>query len=349
MRRSISSPVVVGLIVLVGVCALTVVAVPGAASVSPPADGYADANALQDTNATSEEEYVQTVPEEGDPYFEAAAEDGSWVSYVNPRDEYRSPYLGDGSGKICVSLRNENGEVIVGESVPNTRVTIPTGETISWHTSADPMTVRFPLTRHYDRPLDADQFGTSQDLPQGDGYLDSHCIEFHGPPEDATIEYGEAEIHGKHADRIEVVGYVQQEHEAWDTSVDPIDDAESYERAGGGWTYREGASHGQVVVVLQLESQEDANTDGDRVEHESARLEEMLDEPDVATSHADADDDSGVTSDEGGDASDEDADASDDSDQADPGGDREIPDMPGFGVVAAVVALSLAAVARARG
>lgn len=347
MTPRLSPPVAIGLLVLAGVCALTAMAaVPGAASVPPADDGHADINAQQETNVTSEEEYVQTVPEEGDPYFEAAAADGSWVSYVNPRDEYRSPYLGDGSGKICVSLRNENGEVIAGESVPNTRVTIPTGEAISWHTSADPMTVRFPLTQHYDRPLDSDQFGTSQELPQGDGYLDSHCIEFHGPPEDATIEYGEAEVHGEHADRIEVVGYVQQEHEAWDPSVDPIADAESYERAGGGWTYRPDASHGQVVVVLQLKAQEDA-TSGDRVESESERLaQELLDEPNAATSGVDADDDSGWESDEDGNATGENA--SDDREQAAPGDESEPNDMPGFGVVVAIVALSVAAIARAR-
>src|SRR6056297_3507858 len=116
-----------------------------------------------------------------------------------PGDEYRDPYLGDGSGKICTVLLNEAGDPIVGESVPNTTVKIPTGETLDWHSSADPMTVEYPLTDNYERPLDADQFGTTDDLPQGDGYMDSHCIEFHGPAIGDTIEYGEATVDGTHA------------------------------------------------------------------------------------------------------------------------------------------------------
>ncbi|MFD1641381.1 hypothetical protein [Halohasta litorea] len=213
-----------------------------------------------ETNAVNvtEDAYTEPAPEPGDEYFEAAADDGSWVSYVNPRDEYRDPYLGDGSGKICTVLLNEAGEPIVGETVPNTTVTIPTGETLEWHSSADPMTVEYPLTEHYERPLDADQFGTSDDVAQGDGRMDSHCIEFHGPAIGDEIEYGEATVDGDHADEIEVVGYIQRDGYAWETDIDPIDAATSYEDAGGGWTFRESESHGQVVVVLQLTSDESA-------------------------------------------------------------------------------------------
>lgn len=238
-----SRPIRAGLAVVVGLLVVaSIVSVPGV--VADP--------------ALSEKEFVQPAPERGDPYFEAAASDGSWISYDNPRDEYRTPYLGEGSAKICVALYNENGEPIVGESVPDTTVTIPTGDTISWHSDADPLTVQFPMTDHYDRPLDADQFGTS-DLPQGDGYLDSHCYEFHGLSDDDTITYGEAKIDGEHADRIDVAGYNQQTHAAWDSNVDPIADAKSYEEAGGGWTFRPDASHGQVIVVLQLDSPEDGS------------------------------------------------------------------------------------------
>ena len=212
--------------------------------------------ATSSTNV-SEEAFRQPAPEPGDEYFEAAADDGSWVSYVNPRDEYRDPYLGDGSGKICTVLLNEAGDPIVGESVPNTSVTIPTGETLEWHSSADPMTVEYPLTDNYERPLDADQFGTSDDLAQGDGYMDSHCIEFHGPAIGDEIEYGEATVDGEYADEIELVGYIQKTS-TWETDIDPINAATSYEEAGGGWTYREGESHGQVVVVLQLASDDPA-------------------------------------------------------------------------------------------
>ncbi len=247
----------------------TVSAVPGSGVVSGPlvvdnadesSDTIKDLNSSAnqtrtDTpNKSSGKRYVQAVPEKGDPYFEAAASDGSWISYQNPRDEYRSPYLGDGSAKICITLQNEAGETIVGDTVPNTTVVIPTGTTLDWHSAADPITVDLPLTRYSDRPLDADQFGTSDKLPQGDGYLDSHCFEFHGLSEESTVEYGEVQLNGEHADEINVVGYIQQEHEAWNSAIDPNTAAESYNKAGGGWTYQPGASHGQVVIVLQLDS-----------------------------------------------------------------------------------------------
>ncbi|MFC7209643.1 PGF-CTERM sorting domain-containing protein [Natronoarchaeum sp. GCM10025321] len=210
-----------------------------------------------------EEEYRQEVPSPGDPYFEASASDGSWVSYVNPRDEYREPYLGDGSGKICVSVYNADGQVAVGETVPNTTVSIPTGESTSWHSSADPFVVDLPLTDNYERPLDADQFGTDSDLPQGDGYLDSHCIELHGLPTDESVSYGEATVEGEFADRVEVVGYIQQAGQSWDSDIDPLAEARSYEQAGGGWTYEPGASHGQVTVVLQIDHPQTSDDSGD--------------------------------------------------------------------------------------
>jgi len=208
-------------------------------------------NESDSTPAVSEAAANIAAPEEGDPYFEARDPDGEWVSYVNPRDEYRDPYLGAGSGKLCVTLLNADGEPIVGESVPNTTVTVPTGDSLSWHSQADPFAVEFPVSDER-QPLDADQFGTSADLAQGDGIMDSHCIEFHGLPEDGTISYGEAEISGDYADAIDVVGYIQQANDNWETDVDPIDDAVSYEEAGGSWTYEPGGSHGQAVVVLQL-------------------------------------------------------------------------------------------------
>lgn len=258
----------------------------------------------------SEDAYVELAPGPDDPYYEAS--DGNWVSYVNPRDEYREPYLGDGSAKICVTLLNEAGEPIVGETVPNTTVTLPTGASTSWHSHADPITVHYPLTDHYDRPLDADQFGTTDDLPQGDGYMDSHCLEFHGLPEDETVEYGEVDIDGEHADRIEVVGYIQQAHDTWDTDIDPIEAAEPYEEAGGSWTYYPEGSHGQVVAVLQLDSEE-TGADGDPVS-----------EDEDSSSSSSSTDGTGETDDVDGDEG---------------SGDE----LPGFGVAAALVALALAA------
>ena len=334
------------------VCALALLTVGGPVAAATagthgeaPIDGDASALGLQEGDNASgdraplEDEYVVPAPEKGDPYYEAAAADGSWISYLNPRDEYRDPYLGDGSGKICVTLVNENGEVIAGESVPNTTVTIPTGETLEWHSQANPMTVRFPLTDHYDRPLDSDQFGTSSDLPQGDGYMDSHCIEFHGPDENATIEYGQAQVEGEHADWIEVVGYIQQANDSWDTDVDPIADARPYEEAGG-WTYYPGGSHGQAVVVLQLDPPADAYDDpdtGDEVtagDDENGTVGTSTETNETGTeSPADQNETGADTADGNGDAT------------AGGNGDDT---LPGFGALAALVGLTVGALARMR-
>ncbi|WP_436344027.1 PGF-CTERM sorting domain-containing protein [Natronorubrum sp. FCH18a] len=259
-RRALLTGILVGAVLAVG--ALAGLTIGGGSDGGGPA--LESGVAAQDD--VSEDAYEEPVPEEGDLYHEETADDGSWISYVNPRDEYRDPYLDDGSGKICVTLVNEAGEPVVGESVPNTSVTIPTGEPLDWHSEADPFVVEFPMTDHYTRPLDADQFGTNPDLPHGDGTLDSHCLEWHGLPEDETVEYGEAELEGAHADDIELVGYVQQTHEAWDADVDPIADAESYDATEGGWTYHPDGSHGQTVVVLQLNEElagERSHSDGE--------------------------------------------------------------------------------------
>ena len=289
------------LALVVGLAVIIALAATGAVGAPP------------DSNETvSEEAYVQSAPEPGDRYFEAAADDGSWVSYENPRDEYRSPYLGDGSGKICVTLLNENGDPVIGESVPNTTVTIPTGGATTWHSEADPITVNFPMNDHHEFPLDGDQFGTSPDVAQGDGYMDSHCVEFHGNSEDATLEYGEAQISGEHADRIDVVGYIQQvpEGDGWDTDIDPVDAAEPYAEAGGGWTYTSEASHGQAVVVLQLDAPANERFDPTKSNSTEATESQTTDDDEPSTA-----------------------------------GDT----IPGFGVLTAVVALSIAVLARYRG
>ncbi|WP_255170633.1 PGF-CTERM sorting domain-containing protein [Natrononativus amylolyticus] len=326
--RAVAGAVV---LVLASIAATGFLAGPAAASTLDAPATYAS---VADQNVTIEDEYVEPVPERGDTYFEAEDPDGNWISYINPRDRYRSPYLGDGSGKICVTLLNEAGEHVVGESVPNTTATVPTGDSLEWHPDADPMVVEFPLTEHYDRPLDADQFGTTSDLPQGDGYLDSHCIEIHGLPEDETVEYGEVEIDGEYADWIEVVGYIQVENEAWDTDVDPIADAVPYEEAGG-WTYHPDGSHGQVVIVLQLDPPEDAYPDTTETDDDAEGDDE-----------AGTDDETGADDTESGDGDDEQV-RSDDAgadDATGSGADRS----PGFGVVLALVALGGGALLRAR-
>lgn len=285
--------------------------------------------------AANESAYVEPVPAPGDEYYEARASDDSWISYVNPRDEYRSPYAGHGSGKIGVILLNAEGEPVVGESVPDTTVTIPTGDSLEWHTSAAPFTVEFPLTTHYERPLDADQFGTNESLPQGDGYLDSHTMEWHGLSENATVKYGEANVSGDHADRIELVGYVQQAHRAWDSDVDPIEDAVSYEEAGGGWTYQTDSSHGQVIVVLQLVEESDAETNA------TGPADNRAGES-PTTSH---DEDDGTADTAPGD---EPAQASESVNSTPDDDDRAADALPAFGFGAAIVGLLVVATARSR-
>ncbi|WP_117364812.1 PGF-CTERM sorting domain-containing protein [Natrarchaeobaculum sulfurireducens] len=274
-----------------------------------------------DEVGVSEEPYSEPVPEEGDPFFEAEASDGRWISYINPRDDYRSPYLGDGSGKICTALLNEAGDPVVGESIPNTTVTVDTGDELEWHDDADPFVVEYPLTTHYDRPLDADQFGTTAGLPQGDGYLDSHCLEWHGLPEDETVRYGEPTIDGDHADDVELVGVVEQPNDTWDSDVDPIGDAQPYEETGG-WTYYTDGSHGQAVVVLQLD-------------RDGAALEDTTSVDDDSTSGDDStgDDSDTATPDDG-------TDEQSNSSEPDAAADTDEEPIPGFGSLVALAAVA---------
>ncbi|USZ70492.1 PGF-CTERM sorting domain-containing protein [Natronosalvus halobius] len=292
---------------------LTVGALVGAGLLAP-ATGPVDPGPENVSEPAAEE----PVPERGDPWFEAAAADGSWISYVNPRDEYRTPYLGDGSSKVCTTLVNEAGDPIMGKTVANTTVTVPMGDSVAWHSHADPFVTQYPLTDHYERPLDADQFGVS-DLPQGDGYLDSHCIEIHGLSEEGdSVEYGEAVVEGEHADRIEVVGYIQQEPAGtgWDSSVDPVADAVSYEEAGGGWTFTPDSSHGQVTVVLQLvdDTADDDEGDGDGGYDEGS-------ENGTDDSSSDSDGDDGDGSDGDGEETKRDGDNNGDADDTETDGD----------------------------
>ncbi|MCU4752427.1 PGF-CTERM sorting domain-containing protein [Halobacteria archaeon AArc-curdl1] len=351
--------------VLVTLTALVVVGlVAGAGVVSSVTDGSPLAGST-DQNV-SEDAYIEAAPEPGDEWFEAEAADGSWISYVNPRDEYRDPYLGQGSGKICVALLNEAGEPITGETVPGTTITVPTGESLEWHSSADPMVVQYPVTDHYERPLDADQFGTAEHVPQGDGYMDSHCIEFHGLHHDGDeISYGEAFVEGEHADRIEIVGYIQQDGQAWDSDVDPIDDAVSHEEAGGNWVYEPDGSHGQVVVVAQLTGADSANDEngddsdgGDGIDSDDSSGEDDSGGSDNSSDDHGSDDGSGAddTPPPGDDSNGTDDATGDDDQRGDDGTNGEggdssdgtaaddpvnVDDLPGFGALVALLAVVL--------
>lgn len=82
--------------------------------------------------------------------------------------------------------------------------------------------------------------------------MEAHCIEYHDPHDNATIQYGEAVVDCEHADDLQVVSFIQQALEACDSDVDAIEDVVSYEEPGGEWSIREGASHGQMTGVLRL-------------------------------------------------------------------------------------------------
>src|SRR6056297_3504004 len=95
-------------VLALGAIVAAAAATPIAQLTDDPSAQIADdprAPSLAQENATDgepiEDEFVVEAPEEGDEYFEAVADDRRWISYLNPRDEYRDPYLGEGSGKIC--------------------------------------------------------------------------------------------------------------------------------------------------------------------------------------------------------------------------------------------------------
>jgi len=112
----------------------------------------------------SEDAYVEAAPGPNDEYYtKPATVTGSVTS---TRATSIGSHISERGPQRCVTLLNEAGDPIVGETVPNTTVTLPTSESTSWHSHADPMTVTYPLTDNYERPLDADQFGTTDDLPQ---------------------------------------------------------------------------------------------------------------------------------------------------------------------------------------
>lgn len=192
-----------------------------------------------------------------------------WVSYTNHRDhfhpEYHEPgetvpdeimyHERPGSGKFCMTLLNENNEPIVGNSLTNVTAVMDI-EGLEWHELANPFEVKYPLRNHYDIPLDGDQFGTSDDLPQGNGILDSHCIEFHLEEANFEADYEPVEIRGNDSDRLEVVGYKEQIG-PWDTDLDPVDGTYSYGESNysnGNIAMNPNNSHFQVVTVLRLVS-----------------------------------------------------------------------------------------------
>lgn len=129
-----------------------------------------------------------------------------------------------------------------------------------------------------------------------------------------------------------MVGYIQHAHSAWDSDVDPITDAESHEEAGGGWTFHPGGSHGQVAVVLQLDSSGTASNGSDT----------------DASGEAEGDEHDGDTADATDRATNETDGTGDGEANAEAGAEHEIDEQPGFGVLVTALALSLGVLARTR-
>lgn len=203
---------------------------------------------------------------DGEEFLEASNED--WVSYKNPRDRFHPDYheVGEsvpdevmnkerpGSGKFCMSLLNEANQPVMGETLNNVTAEMHI-EGLEWHSLANPFRVNYPLNENYDRrPLDGDQFGSSDNLSQGDGYLDSHCIEFHLEKEDLSLNYSQIDVYGQDSEGVEVVGY-RENIGVWDSTIDPVEDVYEYnasELSDGKVSMDEENTHFQVVGVLRL-------------------------------------------------------------------------------------------------
>lgn len=141
-----------------------------------------------------------------------------WISYPNPRDVMPDPYTAqdEPSIKVCTVLLNQDNEVITGETVDNAEVSmdiggVPYGE-------AHPATFDLPLTQY------SDMIGANENMPEGDGWLDSECMEFANLAP-GSFTYSEPAITGSDSQDIEFVGvteYWNQQNvgEPFDKNVD---------------------------------------------------------------------------------------------------------------------------------
>lgn len=210
---------------------------------------------------STEESFIKHYNDSED-ILEAKTED--WVSFHNPRDAYyyNESEMSDltteeidkkypGSAKICIALMNERKDPILGETLPNTTIKFPF-DGLEWHEST-PWEVELPLS-NYERPLDSDQLGTTKELPQGDGYLDSHCIEAHYLNPEFNLNYNELEIEGEHSEDLDVLGY--REHlDSWRTDLNIKKDFQKFGESNisdGQIKMEKNKTHLQVMAIAQL-------------------------------------------------------------------------------------------------
>lgn len=161
-------------------------------------DGDTPDDAPDDSGVT-EERHVTEAPSPSSPSVSTGE---GWISYPNPRNHMPRPStaIDDPSIKVCAVLLNQANEVITGTTVPDTRITMDTS--IDRYEAGNPVTFTTPLEQY------ADLIGTDPSLPEGDGYLDAECVEFHNL-ETGRYTYSPPSITGQHADEIEFVGVTE--------------------------------------------------------------------------------------------------------------------------------------------
>lgn len=204
---------------------------------SPENDTGEDPEDGNDTRV--EERHVTPAPE---PDY--VGED--YLSYPNPRDHYKhdQDIHREGSAKVCHIMLNQRGEVVTGETVDDVQLSVDTDIP---YEDARPVTFDTPVNQV------ADLVGTSEDLREGDGYLDAECAEFHDLRLNETYHYSQANISGEDAENVEVVGH----QEFWNNQYDPLEDVEEYgnsSNSDGEITLSPGYNtrHAEVVVVSQI-------------------------------------------------------------------------------------------------
>jgi len=204
-------------------------------------DEYDGDNQSDDTNDSDSDGSVveeRSVTDAPEPSY--VGED--YLSYPNPRNHFKDVRR-PGSLKVCKILLNQNGEVIEGDTVDATfsvDTSIP-------YDDADTITFDTPINQV------ADLVGTSEDLREGDGYLDAECAEYHDLRLNETYTYSQEEITGEDSDEVETVGYIEN----WENRNTPISNVESYnssEDSDGTVRLEPGYNgrHAEVIIVNQI-------------------------------------------------------------------------------------------------
>jgi|GEM_PF-2165015 len=209
---------------------------------------YDGDNQDSDESDSDESDSDETVVEERSvtPAPEPSYVGEDYLSYPNPRDHFlhNQGIHREGSLKVCKILLNQNGEVIEGDTVDATfnvdteNVPYSDAETISFDTPIDQV---------------ADLVGTSEELIEGDGYLDAECAEYHDLRLNETYTYSQEEITGEDADEVETVGYIEK----WENRNTPIGNVENYgesEDSDGTIRLEPGYNgrHAEVIIVNQI-------------------------------------------------------------------------------------------------